>query len=163
MSDLLMKDVRLQYRKAFKNIRDIAVAFPEETWRQPHGDIYYIPSRIAYHLAVVIDNHVAGGFLDPEFSQKVPYGRWIDALAEDLPDKAAYLIYLDAVLARANTALDALNDADLVKPTDAMHAHVGDVQLGLHLYMMRELSDHTGELNKMLIEDGLEDIWISRP
>jgi len=28
--------------------------------------------------------------------------------------------------------------------------------------MMRELSDHTGELNKMLIENGLPDVWVSR-
>ena len=35
----------------------------------------------------------------------------------------------------------------------------GKTKIGAHMMTMRELSAHTGELNKMLIENGLDDIW----
>lgn len=162
MSEILANDLRAQYRKAFSTIRGIAEAFPEDRWREPHGDVYYIPSRIAYHLAVVIDNHIAGGFRDKDFAAKLPYGKWIEAEAEDLPDRSKFLSYFDGVLGRAEKVLAALNDESLVSPIEPERARMGVSQMGMHLYMMRELSDHTGELNKMLIEDGGQDVWISR-
>ena len=162
MSEILADDVRLQYKKAFGTIRGIVESFPEERWREPHGHVYYIPCRIAYHLAVVIDNHVAGGFKDPNFAAKLPYGKWIEAKAEDLPDNEEFLSYFDGVLRRAEQALAVLNDDILTSAIEPERARMGASQMGVHLHMMRELSDHTGELNKMLIEDGKEDVWISR-
>lgn len=162
MSELLLNDVRRQYDMVFRTLRMIVETFPEDRWLEPHGDIYYIPCRLAYHLAVVIDNHVAGGFKDKDFASKLPYGKWIEAKAEDLPPKAEFLVYLDAVLDRAEKALAVLDDSTLTEPMEPERARMGTTQLGRHLYMMRELSDHTGELNKMLIEDGHEDVWIAK-
>ena len=162
MSEILTNDLRAQYKKVFSTIRGIVEAFPEGRWREPHGDVYYIPCRIAYHLAVVIDSHVAGRFKDKDFAAKLPYGKWIEAKAEDLPDKAGFLSYFDGALERAQKALSSLNDYDMISPVEPERAWIGASQMGLHLYMMRELSDHTGELNKMLIEDGGQDVWIAR-
>ncbi len=162
MSKKLANDVRLQYEKTFRTIRGIAEAFPETTWREPHGDVYYIPCRIAYHMAVVIDNHIAGGFKDKDFAANLPYGKWIDAKAENLPNKNAFLAYFDAAIERAQKALSDLDDEILMSPIEQVRDWMGATQLGMHLYMFRELSDHTGELNKMLIEDGEQDVWISR-
>ena len=162
MSKILADDLRLQYQKVFQTIRKIVESFPEQRWREPHGHEYYIPCRIAYHLAAVIDSRVAGGAKDKDFAAKLPYGKWIDAKAADLPVKSEFLAYFDAVLDRADKALTALDDEFLVSPNDSGMDWVGASQMGIHLYMMRELSDHTGELNKMLIEDGVPDVWISR-
>jgi hypothetical protein len=162
MSEILANDLRAQYGKVFSTIREIVEAFPEGRWREPHGHGYYIPCRIAYHLAVVIDNHIAGGFKDKDFTDKLPYGKWIEAQAENLPDKKEFLVYLDGAIGRAEKALAALDDAGLMLPAEPERAWMGASQMGVHLYMMRELSDHTGELNKMLIEDGEQDVWISR-
>ena len=162
MSEKMANDVRTQYTKAFKTIRGIVEVFPEDRWLQPHGHEYYLPCRIAYHLAVVIDNHVAGGFKDPDFSAKLPYGRWTDATAEILPDKTAFLAYFDGAVTRAEKALAELTDDALMVPAEPQRAWMGESQVGVHLYLMRELSDHTGELNKMLIENGIPDVWISR-
>ncbi len=162
MSKLLADDLRAQYKKTFSTIRGIVETFPEERWREPHGDIYYIPCRIAYHLAAVIDRLVAGGFRDPDFAAKLPYGAWIEATAEGLPDRNTFLVYLDGVLGRAEQALASVDDGILMSPAEPERAWMGASQMGIHLYMMRELSDHTGELNKMLIEDGKQDVWISR-
>ncbi|MCE5197332.1 MAG: DinB family protein [Negativicutes bacterium] len=162
MSEILANDLKAQYKKAFNTIRRIAETFPEDRWREPHGDVYYIPCRIAYHLAVVIDNYIAGGFRDKDFSAKLPYGKWIDAKAENLPDRTEFLAYFDSVLDRAEKVLSNLNDDDLMSALEPERTRMGASQMGMHLYMMRELSDHTGELNKMLIEDGGQDVWISR-
>lgn len=162
MSKILADDVRTQYDRAFRTIREIVKAFPEGRWCEAHGDIYYIPCRIAYHLAVVIDKHVGGGFRDRNFDSKLPYGKWIEAQADRLPEKDEFLAYFDGVLGRAEKALAALDDDSLVQPIEPERIRMGASQMGVHLYMMRELSDHTGELNKMLIEDGKEDIWIAR-
>lgn len=162
VSEVLANDVRLQYQKTFTTIRRIVETFPEDQWLQPHGDEYYLPCRIAYHLAVVIDNYVAGGYKDKDFASKLPYGKWSEATAEILPDKATYLAYLDAVLARANQALTLLNDEILLSAIEPERTWMGATQMAIHLYMMRELSDHTGELNKMLIENGLPDVWVAR-
>jgi hypothetical protein len=162
MSDILTNDVRLQYMKTFQTIRGIVEAFPEDRWREPHGHVYYIPCRIAYHLAVVIDSHIACGFKDKDFSSKLPYGRWSEATAEILPGKTEFLDYFDGALGRADKVLSALTDDYLVSPIEPERTWMGASQMGMHLYMMRELSDHTGELNKMLIEDGIPDVWIGR-
>lgn len=162
MSELLSNDIHRQYDMVFRTLRKIVETFPEDRWLEPHGDVYYIPCRIAYHLAVVIDNHVAGGFKDKDFASNLPYGKWIEAKAEDLPLKAEFIAYLNAVLDRAEKALSALDDNTLAQPIEPERARVGGAQIGLHLYMMRELSAHTGELNKMLIEDSREDVWIAK-
>lgn len=162
MSEILANDVRLQYQKAFTTIRRIVETFPEDKWLEPHGDIYYLPCRIAYHLAVVIDNYIAGGYKDKEFAAKLPYGKWSEATAETLPNKTDFLAYFDAVLDRANQALPLLNDEILMSAIEPERTHMGTTQMAIHLYMMRELSDHTGELNKMLIENGLPDVWVYR-
>ena len=162
MSEILANDVRLQYQRAFQTIRKIAEAFPESRWREPHGHEYYIPCRIAYHLAVVIDSMVAGGSEGQDLKAKLPYGNWMEATAKDLPDRSSFLAYFDAVIGRAEGALTSLNDEFLLSPMDARWAWIGASQMGMHLYMMRELSDHTGELNKMLTEDGVPDVWVAR-
>ena len=162
MSKILANDLRAQYTKVFSTIRGIVEAFPENRWRESHGHAYYIPCRIAYHMAVVIDNHIAGGFRDKNFSSRLPYGKWIEAKAEDLPKKDEFLAYFDSVLGRAEKALAVLDDDSLMLPIESERAWMGASQMGMHLYMMRELSDHTGELNKMLIENGRQDVWVSR-
>ncbi len=162
MSDLLTNDLRMQYKKAFQTIRGIVEAFPEDRWRKPHGHDYYLPCRIAYHLAVVIGNNVANGFKDPDFSANLPYGRWTDATAEILPDKAGFLAYFDGAVSKAEQVLSVLTDDDMILPSETQRAWMGACQMGVHLYMMREISDHTGELNKMLIENGVPDVWIGR-
>ena len=162
MSEILANDLRAQYKGVFGTIRGIIEAFPEDRWLTPHGDVYYIPCRIAYHLACVIAKQIAGGFKDKDFAAKLPYGNWIEAKAEDLPDKKEFLSYFNGVLGKAEKVLPTLNDDALTSPIEAERAWLGTSQMGLHLYMMRELSDHTGELNKMLIEDGKQDVWISK-
>ncbi|MCL2775431.1 MAG: DinB family protein [Oscillospiraceae bacterium] len=161
MSEILANDVRSQYQKVFKTIRGIVESFPESRWREPHGDEYYIPCRIAYHLAVVIDNMVVGG-LGGNNMAELPYGKWIEAKAEDLPDKSAFLAYFDTVLERAEKALTTLTDEYLTSAIEDKWAWIGSSRMGMQLYLMRELSDHTGELNKMLIEDGVPDVWVAR-
>jgi hypothetical protein len=160
MSQLLANDLRTHYKGAFDTVRGIVEAFPKDRWLEPHGDIYYIPCRIAYHLAGFIDGFVAGGIRDKDFFAKQPYGKWSEAKAEDLPDRDAFLSYLGGVLARAEQELAGLDDEYLTSPVEPEKARLGASQIGTHLYFMREISDHTGELNKMLIEDGGEDVWI---
>ena len=162
MKDLLANDVRKQYEQCFATLKAIVEAFPEDKWLVQHGDIYYIPSRIAYHLVVFIDRYIAGGFNDPDFASKLPFGNWMEATAETLPDKAAFFKYYDQILAKAQPVLAALDDANLISPIEPDRARMGTTQMAVHLYCMRELAAHTGELNKMLIENGLDDIWISR-
>lgn len=162
MSDILANDVKLHYERTFATLRGIAEAFPKDRWLEPHGDEYYIPSRIAYHLASYIDRQMTDGYKDKDFDSKCPFGVWIKGDAGTLPDKDAYLAYYDEVIARAREKLAALDDDALLAPAEPERARLGASQLGLHLYMMREVCAHIGELNKMLIEDGQDDVWINR-
>ena len=163
MSDILANDVRTQYTRAFATIRGILEAFPDNKWLTPHGDDYYIPCRIAYHLAVFIDGAVGGaGRKDPEFFSKLPFGSWYEGTAETLPKKAELMKYYDEAVSRAQDELRPLTDADVTAELSPEMARMGATQIGAHLGIMRELSAHTGELNKMLIENGLEDVWVSR-
>lgn len=162
MSNILANDLRAQYEKLITNIRRIVEAFPENRWLEPHGDEWYIPCRIAYHLAVNIDNQLSGGFKDPDFASKLPYGAVKDATAETLPSKTDFFAYFEAVVGRAQGVLAVIDDDSLAAPIEQQREWMGASQVGLHLYMMRELSAHTGELNKMLVENGLDDIWVAR-
>jgi len=163
MGNILSNDIRKQYYKTFENVRKIIEAFPKDKWLVPHGDEYYIPSRIAYHSVEFIDGLLVGGFKDPElFFSKLPFGSWYEGTAETLPSQEALLGYYDEVFGRAKTLLEALDDEALAAPLEVDRPHIGTCQMGLHMYMMRELAAHTGELNKMMIENGLDDIWVSR-
>ena len=159
MSTILADDVRTQYNKAFETVEEIINAFPEDKWCVEHGDEYYIPCRIAYHIAVFIDGFVADGFKDPDFRDKVPFGDWKTATAEQLPEKAAFAPYYAEVIARAKNVLAALDDDAVTAMQPAEMARFAATRLGAHMMTMRELSAHTGELNKMLIENGIDDIW----
>lgn len=161
MERLLSDDLRAQYHKAFQTIRGIVEACPEDRWKACHGDSYYVPCRLAYHLALCIKFHILGGFQDKDYYSTLPYGRWNETKAEDLPDKSVYLCFFNDVIQRAEKVLEGLTDNALLQPPEPERAWAGATLMGLHLYMMRELSDHTGELNKMLVEDGAEDgVWI---
>ena len=159
--DILTNDVKKQYDRSFATLRAIIEAFPEDKWLAEHGDEYYIPSRIAYHLAVFIDGFVAEGMKnDPDFRDNRPFGSWKDGTAATLPGKAALLGYYDESVARAEAILDKLDDAAVVAAIEPERARMGESNLGAHMYVMREIADHTGELNKMLIENGIDDIWM---
>jgi len=82
--------------------------------------------------------------------------------ATTLPDKKKFLPYFEEAVAHGKKALEALTDEALIAPFAPEQARFGATAAGMHLQFMRELSAHTGELNKMLVENGLEDIWISR-
>lgn len=159
MSNILANDVKAQYDRAFATLLGIVENFPEDKWLVPHGDDYYIPCRIAYHLAVFIDSQIAGGYKDPDFASKLPFGAWMKATAETLPDKSTYSAYLKEVLDRAGKALAALDDEKVTAPIEPERARFGSSQIGAHMLIMREMSAHSGELNKMLIEDGKDDVW----
>ena len=159
MNNLMANDVKAQYDRAFATIRGIVEAFPEGKWLEPHGDAYYIPCRIAYHLAVFTDRFLAGGYKDPDFNAKLPFGNWMEATAGTLPGKPAYLSYYDTVIEKAKKELAGLDDGILASPIAPEMIRLGSSQMGVHVYAMRELSAHTGELNKMLVEDGEDDVW----
>ena len=159
MNEILANDLRLQYQRAFSIIREIVENFPEDRWREPHGNVYYIPCRIAYHLAVVIDGYLAGGSKDKDFAAKLPYGKWTEATAEILPERKEFLSYFDGAVSRAEKVLAGLNDDILTQPIEPERARMGSIKMGMYMQMLRELADHSGELNKMLIEDGKSDIW----
>ena len=162
VNDALPNEIRMFYTKTFATIRGIVDAFPEDKWLQPHGCDYYLPSRIAYHLAVVIDGQVAGGSDDPDFRSKLPYGLWMEATAETLPNKQAFITYLNEVIERADQVLNSLNSENLFAPADPERPWRGSSQLSVLIYCLREIAAHTGELNKMLIENGIDDVWVYR-
>ena len=159
MSTILADDVRNQYNKAFETVGAIVEAFPENKWRVEHGDDYYIPCRIAYHIAVFIDGFVADGFKDPDFREKVPFGDWKTATSETLPDKTAFSAYYAEVIVRAKNVLAAIDDDAVTAMQPLEMSRFAQTKIGSHMMIMRELSAHTGELNKMLIENGIDDIW----
>ena len=163
MSDILANDVRLQFNKTLDTLRGIAEAFPAEKWLEVHGDdVFYIPSRIAYHAASYIDFQMMGGIKDPDFDAKLPYGSWRDGTAQTLPSKEAFLSYYDELCPRIQEMLAALTDEGLSAPLEPERPHYGASLLGLYLYMLRELAAHAGELNKILVDIGLEDVWVNR-
>jgi len=162
MSISIANDIRMQYKKSFATLKGIVEAFPDEKWLVAHGDEYYIPCRIAYHLAVFIARHLCGGFLDADFTNKLPYGNWMEATAEILPSKDDFFVYLDGILVQAEDALTNITDGSLLEAVEAERTWFGESQVGVHTYCLREIAAHTGELNKMLIENGLDDIWVFR-
>ena len=162
MSNILADNLRFHYDKAFATVRGILEAFPDDKWLVPHGDEYYIPSRIAYHVVGFIDGVVGGGFKDPDFREKAPFGAWHTGTAETLPKKADLISYFNEVIGRANAELEALDDESLTAPLPEEMARMGSIRMSMHIVSMREISAHTGELNKMLIENGIDDIWVSR-
>ena len=162
MNNILSNELRIQYGRVFATVKAIIDAFPESKWLEPHGDIYYIPSRIAYHIVEYIRGAVLGEFKDPDFRDKSPFGSWMTEDFKTLPNKDALIGYFTEVTTKAQGLLESLVDENLSLPMIPEMARFGSYQFSLHLAAMREISAHTGELNKMLVENGIDDIWISR-
>ena len=163
MSNPLASDIRLQFNKTLDTLRGIAEAFPADRWLEVHGDDeFYIPSRLAYHAASYIDFRMMGGSDDPDFNANLPFGPWMNATAQSLPSKDDFLGYYDGLYPRIQEMLAALTDESLSDPQEPEMPHYGATRLGLYLYMIRELSAHEGELNKMLVDNGKDDVWVNR-
>ena len=162
MSNILSDNLRFHYDKTFATVRGILETFPDDKWLEPHGDDYYIPSRIAYHLVGFIDGVVGGGFKDPDFREKAPFGPWHTGTAETLPSRTALISYFNEVVERATAELEAIDDESLAAPLPEEMARMGPILMSTHIVSMREISAHTGELNKMLIENGKDDVWVAR-
>ena len=134
MSEQLANDVRNVYDKAFATVRGIIEAFPDDKWLVPHGDDYYIPSRIAYHLAVFIDGAIGGGFRkDPDFRSKAPYGAWHEGTPETLPDRKSLLKYYDEAVGRAKEELAPLDDNAVTAMNPPEMARMGASKIGSHM------------------------------
>ena len=159
MSSILSDDLRAQYEKVFATVRGILDTFPDDKWLAPHGDEYYIPSRIAYHITEFIDGAVAGRFKDPGFRDNLPFGPWHTGTAETLPGRSALISYFEEVIVRAQKALADIGDDSLTAPLPPEMARMGAIGMSAHMMAMREISAHTGELNKMLVENGKDDVW----
>lgn len=160
MAVKLAGEIGKQYDSAFRTLREIVRAYPEAGWRKPHGDDYLVPCRIAYHLALCIEYEILSGFRDQGRNFHPPFGEWLETKAGALPGKGDFMVYLDGVLARAETEVGGLSDGGLDLPSEPEQAWAGACRMSLHLYMLRELSAHCGELNAMLVQDGAEDvIW----
>ena len=157
--DKLANDVRRVFDRAFATARATIATFPEDKWLEPHGDEYYIPSSIAYHIASFIDGAVAGGYKEPDFRSKLPWGDWHGITRDRLPGKAELLEYYDGVAARAKKALYSVTTEDISVELPPEMARMGSTQLGAYMGWIREITAHTGEMNKMLIEHGKDDIW----
>jgi len=162
MSSTLANDLRTQYDKVFATVRGILETFPDDKWLVAHGDEYYIPSRIAYHITEFIDGMLAGGFKDPGFRDKARFGPWHTGTPETLPGRTALLAYFDEVIDRAKNELAAIDDEKLMAPMPPEMARMGAIGMSAHFMALREISAHTGEMNKMLIENGKDDVWVSR-
>ena len=160
MSDTLANDVRRQFERSFNTIKKIVETFPEDKWLIPHGDEYYIPSRIAYHIAEYIDGMVAGRFMEPGFRENLPFGSWFEGTAETLPGKDALLQYLKESVTRADAVLAALDDEAVTAPLPQEMSRMGASKISAHMSALREIAAHTGEINKMLVENGIDDIWL---
>lgn len=159
MSNALANDVRNMFDRAFATVKGIIEIFPEDKWLAPHGDDYYIPSSIAYHIASFMDGAVAGRFKDPDYRTSLPFGEWHGITPDRLPGKAALLAYYIEVEDRCKKALAGITDDEVTAALPPEMARMGATQLGAYLGWMREISDHTGEMNKMLIENGIDDVW----
>ncbi|MCL2125124.1 MAG: DinB family protein [Oscillospiraceae bacterium] len=162
MSNSMANDLRTQYDRTFATVKGILETFPDDKWLEEHGDEYYIPSRIAYHIVEFIDGMVAGGHKDPNFRDKLPFGSWHDATAATLPGRAALLSYFEEVLVRAQKELAEIDDEGLQALLPPEMARMGATRISAHFMALREIAAHTGEMNKMLIENGKDDVWVSR-
>jgi len=97
-----------------------------------------------------------------KFQANLPFGSVREATIETLPKKEDFAPYLAEAVGRAQEALAALDDEFLTSPLDEQRAWLGGSQMAVYLYFLRELSVHSGELNKMLVENGIDDIWVTR-
>ncbi|MCL2046936.1 MAG: DinB family protein [Oscillospiraceae bacterium] len=162
MSNVVAFDVQDKFDKSFLTIRGIIEVFPEDKWLVPHGHDFYVPCRLCYHLAIFIDGMLGGGNRNPDFAANLPFGNYSEAKAEDLPNKADFLAYFDGAVERAKAVLAELTDEELTAALPEEQARFGKTRVGMYLHYIRELAAHSGELNKMLDENGLDDVWISR-
>ena len=139
-----------QWRKAIEQI-------PADHWRSGEID-YLIPARHALHVINTVDGYCRdepaeswNSLAETHFGRSVD---WEGTPADELPDQAEILEYLEVVQARTAQWLSSMSDEQLLAPQDAF-PWTGPNLLSRMIYVIRNSQDHTGQLNAELRRRGL--------
>lgn len=155
--------IESQYRAALRMLRQAVARCPESLWNSPgngEGTIYENRTwRIAYHVLFYTDL-----YLSPSEREFAPWDRGIpNANFMNVPIEEEHNT-VDEILEYLGMIDDRLHEAIAAVPLDEPTSGFEWIPFSrfeLHLYTIRHLQHHTGQLFERLRSNGMSDLgWI---
>jgi uncharacterized damage-inducible protein DinB len=146
---MLGQTMSKQVDRAFNTLRSAIRNCPDDLWRAGEGR-YLVTARLAFHALEAIDYHLGP---DPETFDWAKSGLdWEGSEASELWDRERTLRYWEEMLAKALRFVD--DPAGLLGEDVQPRFFLSRLD---HLcYALRHLSQHTGEINALLRQAGVQ-------
>ncbi len=148
-----------QFRASLTQLRACIEVCPEPHWR---GTIGRYPFwHVAFHALMFVDCYLAPG--NDAFVPRLeflPAGR--AELEEEFPSRemsrAELLRYADALLTEVAPGVERETEASLAGPSGFSHLPISRAEL--HVYNLRHVQHHTGQLSAFLRRAGVDVRWV---
>ncbi len=148
MAHLLVDELKDQFRRQWRTIRELVANVPEEQWKV--GEIApLIPARLIYHILSGIEVYARSTSYEEYKAKQCFTLDWESCRAEELPDREGTLRKTDGMQESVERWLDELGDERLMDKDEGF-PWTGNHRVGRVVYLLRHTQNHIGEINSEL-------------
>lgn len=164
MVDLYQKVVASQIAAALQMFEECITKCPSAHWDDPVGR--YPFWMVAYHTLCWVDMYLSvnEGSWQPESGETGLHPKGIGELHEEYPsrrfDQAELIRYLEKCRIKLRTTMAAETETSLAGPSGFIRHPFTRAEL--HIYNLRHLAHHTGQLTAYLRRIHVETTWVKR-
>ena len=153
MGHEVVSELKEQFGRQWKTIRDLVDKVPDDQWRA--GEIgHLVPARLVYHILVGTEVYARSCSYEEYTARRRFTTDWQVAPAGELPDRQTTLRHVDVMEGAVVEWLEALGDEGLLTKEDGF-SWTGSKKLARALYLLRHTQNHIGEVNSELRRRGL--------
>jgi len=162
MNVQLQKIVSSQIEAALQMMQECISKCPAAQWEAPVGR--YPFWLVAYHALCYVDVYLSNSneSWEPETGPTGLHPKGVEELSEEYPsrrfEQPELLRYIEECRDKLRTAMAAETDASLAGPSGFPRHTFSRAEL--HIYNLRHLAHHGGQLSAFLRRVGVETAWV---
>ena len=153
MKQEIVAELKGQFRRQWKTLRDLIANIPDEQWMT--GElVHLLPGRLVYHILAGTEVYARSTSYEEYKSHQVFALDWQVAPSEQLPSRQKTITYIEDMDKVVDGWLDSIGDEGLLSLNEGFE-WTGSRKIGRAVYLLRHTQNHIGELNSELRRRGL--------